>query len=277
VAYPLALALGPRGVREQGVLEWLGRLFGTAVGWGVFALGCLVWALVVVPPALLLSRVWPPAREYFNDFTRGALRFYVAILPFMGLRVEGRGRRAARPCVLVVNHQSRLDPIVMMALEPRLSGPVRRYLYRTPALGAVLRLAGFYEAEVGEPAPLARLHASAGEARGRAGALLFFPEGTRSEDGRIGPFRRGAFRLAVDAGLPIQPVVLEGMEVLPPTTWVVRKPWRYPVTVSYLPPREPPFGEGPVRNVARSLAESVRASMIEEIERLRAQRAAARR
>jgi 1-acyl-sn-glycerol-3-phosphate acyltransferase len=254
------------------VLEWLGRLFGTAVGWGAFGLGCLVWAVVVVPPALLLSRVWPRARQHFNDLTRAALRFYVAILPFMRLRVVGREHGAPRPCVLVVNHQSRLDPIVMMALEPRLAGPARRYLLRTPALGAVLRMAGFYEAEVGEPAPLARILSSAGEARGRGGALLFFPEGTRSLDGEIGPFRRGAFRLAVDASLPIQPVVLEGMDVLPPTTWVVREPWRHPVTVSYLPPLLPPFGEGPVRNVARGLAEKVRAAMVDEIARLRAER-----
>ena len=256
------------------MLEWLGRLFGTAVGWGAFGLGCLVWAVLVVPPALLLSQLWSPARQHFNDVTRGALRFYVAILPFMRLRVVGRERSAPRPCVLVVNHQSRLDPIVMMALEPRLSGPARRYLLRTPALGAVLRLAGFYEAEVGEPAPLARLLSSAGEARGRGGALLFFPEGTRSPDGAIGPFRRGAFRLAVDAALPIQPVVLEGMDVLPPTTWIVRKPWRYPVTVSYLPPLQPPYGGGPVRSVARGLAEKVRAAMVDEIARLRSERAA---
>lgn len=257
------------------VLAWPGRLFGTAVGWGLFGLGCAVWALAVVPPALLVSRFWPGAREHFNELTRAALRFYVAVLPFMRVRVLGRERRALRPCVLVVNHQSRLDPIVMISLEPRLSGPARRYLFRAPALGAVLRLAGFYEAEVGEPAPLQRIRFSAGEARVRAGAVLFFPEGTRSEDGEIGPFRRGAFRLAVDAGLPIQPVVLEGMDVvLPPTTWIARKPWRHPVTVSYLPPVEPPFGDGPVRSVVRGLADRVRDSMVQEIWRLRAQRKA---
>jgi 1-acyl-sn-glycerol-3-phosphate acyltransferase len=250
------------------VLEWPARLFGAAVGWGVFALGCAVWAAAVVPLALLLSAFRPRVRERFLEFTRGALRFYVHILPFM--RVEVQGQRGSRPCVLVANHQSRLDPIVMMALEPRLSGPARRYLFRVPALRTILRLADFYPAEVGEPAPLERMRSSGAQIRTKAGALLFFPEGTRSTDGEIGPFRRGAFRLAVDASLPIQPVVIDGLfDVLPRQTWIPRRPWRHPVRLCYLPPFEPPFADGPRRSVVRALADDVRRAMLEELARSR--------
>ncbi len=255
------------------MLDWPARLFGAAVGWGVFALGCAVWAVLVVPLALAAAPFRPAARERFLDLTRAALRLYVRILPFMRVEVEGLERRGRRPYVLVVNHQSRLDPLVMWSLEPRMSGPARRYLMRTPALGSVLRLAGFYEAEVGEPAPLERMRSSGAQVRASGGALLFFPEGTRSKDGQIAAFRRGAFRLAVDDGLPIQPVVIEGLDdVLPPQTWIPCKRWRYPVRVSYLPAFEPPFGEGPRRSLVRGLADQVRAAMVEEIERLRALR-----
>ena len=62
------------------------------------------------------------------------------------------GRGPIREDVLVANHQSFLDPILLMGIEPRLSGPARGYLMRTPFLRTILRTAGFYEAESGAPA-----------------------------------------------------------------------------------------------------------------------------
>jgi 1-acyl-sn-glycerol-3-phosphate acyltransferase len=255
------------------VFERLARGFGAVVGWGLFGGGCVLWAVTVVPVALLVSWLRPAAHERFVDLTCAALRLYIRVIPFMRVVVVGRERRSPSPRVVVANHQSFLDPIVMLSLEPGLSGPARRYLYRAPALGAILRLARFYEGEVGDPASLARMRAGGRDARDRGRSLLFFPEGTRSKDGEIGRFHRGAFRLAVEIGLPIQPVVIEGLDrVLPPHTLVPLKPWRYPVQVSYLPPVEPAAVGGPPRKASRVLAEEIRSAMNEEIARLRVTR-----
>jgi 1-acyl-sn-glycerol-3-phosphate acyltransferase len=111
------------------------------------------------------------------------------------------------------------------------------------------------------------------QARREERPLLFYPEGTRSVDGEIGEFRRGAFRAAFDHELPIQPVVIEGIEqVLPPGVWLPRSPARYPVKVCYLEPLLPPFGSGERRRVVRDTAERVRRSMVEELANLRARR-----
>jgi 1-acyl-sn-glycerol-3-phosphate acyltransferase len=75
----------------------------------------------------------------------------------------------------------------------------------------------------------------------------------------------------VDHDLPIQPVVIDGLDrVLPPGHLIAQAPGRYPVTVRYLAPIEPPFEGGTRRDVVRSLADRVRDALIAELARLRA-------
>jgi 1-acyl-sn-glycerol-3-phosphate acyltransferase len=255
----------------RNVVDWAGRALGTGFGWVVFLLGCAVWGLLIIPFSLVMMRFQPAFRERFRAFTQRALRAYVQLLPFLRVEPSGRATREQEPCVFVVNHQSWLDPIVMIGLEPGLRGPARAYMFRVPVVRSFLKLAGFFEAEAGEPAPMNRMRQGVREATSLGGALLFFPEGTRSKSGEIGAFRLGAFRLAVDHALPIQPVVIDGLDrVLPPGALVARRGGRYPVRVRYLPVVHPPPA-GPQRRAAvRELGRSVRASMVAELERLRA-------
>jgi 1-acyl-sn-glycerol-3-phosphate acyltransferase len=249
------------------------RLLATAPGWIFMVLGCLVWGGLGIPLTLLLARVWPGARELFNDLTHRMLHLYIMALPFVRFRVEGQEHRLRGPRILVVNHQSWLDPILMIGLEPRLGGPVRRYMLRVPIFGSIIRLAGFYESDIGELPSLEQMRLSAEAARARGGGLLFFPEGTRSADGEIGPFHRGAFRTAVDYDLPIQPVVIEGLDrVLPRGNVIAQTRWRYPVRIRYLDAILPPFGSGVRRDVVRSLSEGVRDEFVDELARLRSER-----
>jgi 1-acyl-sn-glycerol-3-phosphate acyltransferase len=251
------------------------RVCASLVGWGAMIAICLTWGALVIPATLLLSRFRPGAREVFNDLTRHVLGLYVRSLLFARFQVEGRERRLEGPRILVANHQSWLDPILMISLEPRLGGPIRRYMYRVPVLHSIVELAGFYPSDIGELPSLDELHRHAEVARDRRGALLFFPEGTRSKTGEIGPFHRGAFRVAVDHDLPIQPVVIEGLDrVLPAGHVVAQAPGRYTVRVRYLAPIEPPFGSGLRRDVVRSLTERVRGTLVDELARLRAERGA---
>jgi 1-acyl-sn-glycerol-3-phosphate acyltransferase len=92
--------------------------------------------------------------------------------------------------------------------------------------------------------------------------------------GEIGPFHRGAFRAAVDNDLPIQMVVIEGLDtVLPPGHAITPVLGRYPARIRYLEPLHPPYGSGHRRDVVRSLAEQVRNTLVDELARMRAERA----
>jgi 1-acyl-sn-glycerol-3-phosphate acyltransferase len=252
------------------------------VGWGGFAGGCILWGITVVPVTILISQFMPSVSETFNDLTRAGLRFYIRMLPFMRVVVEGRRETEAgahpprRAGILVANHQSLLDPIMMMSFEPCLSGPAKDYLFRWPGLGAFLRLARFYPSEDAGLGLMEKMRAGVEHAIEQGYSVLFFPEGTRSRTGEMGKFRRGAFRMAVEYGLPIQPVVIEGIhEVLPPGALLVGSAKRPDVRVVYLDIIEVERDVDNARSAARALSERAHSAIADELSRLRAERSAA--
>jgi len=119
------------------------RYTATAQGWVWFGAITLFFGLVPIPLVLLLSPVWEGAGDWFADFTHLALALYGRTCMYMRIGVEGQERRIAGTRILVANHQSWLDPLVLMGIERRLAGPVRRYMLRVPIFGSVPRLAGF--------------------------------------------------------------------------------------------------------------------------------------
>jgi 1-acyl-sn-glycerol-3-phosphate acyltransferase len=255
-------------------LEILG-LAGALLGWLVFLALTLFWGVLVVPLTLLLSLVWPGVREPFAAATGLALRLYVRSMSIAKLRLEGEEKRLTGARILVANHTSRLDSPVLLAFEPRLAGPVRGYMLRVPIIGRIIRLLGFFDADAGERDAFDAMQRAAIHAIERGGGLLFYPEGTRSKTGEIGPFHGGAFRLAVDHGLPIQPVVIEGLDLAyPPGHVLPPHPRRVHARIRYLPPLHPPYGTGPRREVVRALAQRVRGLLVDELARMRAERRA---
>jgi len=255
------------------LLSLLARALVSAWGYFVFMAGTIVWGGLGIPLALALGRFWPGARDWFSDGTQLLLSAYIKRLPFIQVSVDRSRRLPEGTFILVSNHQSFLDPIVMLSLEPRLSGPARGYMFRVPIVRSALKLGRFFLSDSGEPAPLDRMRQGVREALDRRGTLLFYPEGTRTRTGEIGEFHYGAFRMAVEYGLPIQPVVTDGLHrVFPPGSLIVQRLGRNPVGIRYLDPVQPPYGEGTQRRIARDLAERVRLSMIEELKKLRRER-----
>jgi 1-acyl-sn-glycerol-3-phosphate acyltransferase len=245
----------------------------TTYGWGFIVGGFIFCGLVVVPLTLVAQPFWPPARQAFNSFINRALRTYFELFPFLRIEVEGREAPLEGPRVIVANHQSWLDPVVMIALEPRLGGPAQPYLFRTPVLRSILRLGHFHPVGEVDPELVEQMRRGVREAKAEGRSLLYFPEGSRSRTGEIGHFSRGAFRMAVEQGLPIQPVVIDGLdEVYPPGRFKMQVPGPFAVRIRYLEPLRPPFPEGTASRVAKELTREVRKTMEEELSRLRAER-----
>jgi 1-acyl-sn-glycerol-3-phosphate acyltransferase len=248
------------------------RYTATVQGWLLFGAFTLFFGLVPIPLVLLLAPVWPGASTWFADFLHRALALYARSVMYMRIGVERAELCVPGTRIVVSNHQSWLDPLVLMGIEARLAGPVRRYMLRVPIFGTVTRLAGFFQSDVGDLPSLDEMARCVEDARARGGSLLFFPEGTRSKDGALGAFHRGAFRAAFDHGLAIQPVVIEGLDrVLPRSGPVVQTYGRALVRVRYLAPIVPPFEVPGVsrRDVVRGLAERARTAIAEELEAMR--------
>ena len=134
-----------------------------------------------------------------------------------GIRVEVMGRErvpAGVACIILPNHVSNLDPPVLFPAIPGMAAAMlKKALMRIPLLGMGMQLGGFVPVERSSRREDAKASVEAAAESLRRGLhMLVFAEGTRSEDGRLQPFKRGPFYLAMQTGVPIVPAVIRGTE-----------------------------------------------------------------
>jgi 1-acyl-sn-glycerol-3-phosphate acyltransferase len=167
------------------------------------------------------------------------------------VRVHGTGAEHAasldrgRGYILIANHSSNLDPLALMKVLGRvdMAFVAKAETLRRPLLGRLLRAVGWFPVERDSLVALKRFQEQV-EARRRTGwvpNLVVFPEGTRSEDGRLQPFRMGPFLLSVRTGIPILPVIIRGTHPLHRRNAFAVYPGT--VRVDFLPPIDPPAGK----------------------------------
>lgn len=147
------------------------------------------------------------------------------------LSVEGLEHLPAdKPAVIVVNHASYIDAIVLVAvLRSAVHFAAKREFARIPLLGFVLRRLGTYFVERVDPARGVEDTRELAAAVGRGESVVFFPEGTFSHAPGLTAFRLGAFVVSAEADVPVVPIVLHGTRsVLREHRW---PPIRVPVAV----------------------------------------------
>jgi 1-acyl-sn-glycerol-3-phosphate acyltransferase len=183
--------------------ETVRSLFLWAVAFPVFILCCLA--------VLLTALVYRgPKLEPFIKFCCRT------ILLFAGVRVREHGLEHCEPgrrYILMMNHVNFLDPMVFYARFPgRARGIEEESHFRWPVYGAMLRRIGTLPVDRKNPRKAkASLTRAAEFIRARKDfSFLVLPEGTRTTDGKLGPFKRGGFLLAREAGLEILPIIQVG-------------------------------------------------------------------
>lgn len=179
------------------------------------ALFLMVWSVVWISLALVVSVVAPElplrmARWFWGPglvFGAGAR---VKLLP--GARLDPGGAY-----VFVMNHQSMLDvPLAFAFIPVNLRFIAKRVLKYIPFLGWYMWRTGMIFVDRGNREQALASLQNAGEQIRIGKSILAFPEGTRSPDGRILPFKKGPFVVALEAGVPIVPVAVDGSgRVLP--------------------------------------------------------------
>lgn len=144
-----------------------------------------------------------------------------------GVRVQVDGLDnidLSKPYVFVVNHQSMIDiPAVQRAIPVNMHMIAKKELLSVPFLGWYMKAAGMIPVDRRNgPEAVETLRQSALRVAGGE-SVLAFAEGTRSRTGVIMPFKKGAFMLAIQAGVPVVPVAIEGArKALPPDGFAVR-------------------------------------------------------
>ena len=125
-------------------------------------------------------------------------------------RVEGTWPAEGGPFVVVANHQSLLDIVLLSRLPHEMKWVIKEELFKVPWIGQMLRLTGDIAVRRGDSESGGEAVAKAKAYLRRGMSVMIFPEGTRSRDARLAPFKKGAFRLAIDAGVAVLPVVVSG-------------------------------------------------------------------
>lgn len=116
------------------------------------------------------------------------------------------GETFEKPALIIANHQSFVDILVMLSLAPRLVMVTNNWVWHSPFFGKIVRYADFVSTADGYENLLTRLQ----EKVAGGYSVVVFPEGTRSADGRLHRFHKGAFYLAEQLRLDILPVILYG-------------------------------------------------------------------
>ncbi|WP_263354977.1 lysophospholipid acyltransferase family protein [Acidicapsa acidisoli] len=195
-------------------------------------------ALVCIPWCLITGDVMPLYRASLF-VVRTGFRLAGVRIQVEGLELVPQGVA----CIFMSNHVSNLDPPVLIPLLPgRTSVFLKRSLMKIPVLGYGMRLAEFVPVDRGgtvEGALESTKRASA--VLGKGIHITTFVEGTRSRDGRMLPFKKGPFYLAMETGAPCVPISISGtesmmrkgsMRIEPGLVRVIFHPPIYPASVA---------------------------------------------
>lgn len=172
---------------------------------------CVTFAyvLLVGPPVLLYALLSGETDPIYRVGVWGCKM----ALWLGGVRLDVHGREkipTGRAVVFVANHQSNADPPALISILPPVLVLVRKEIFRLPVLGRAMRLRGFVSVGRQNRERAIRAIEEAIESLRNGHSFLAYPEGTRSRDGRLLPFKRGVFMMAIKAQVPIVPVTVSG-------------------------------------------------------------------
>jgi 1-acyl-sn-glycerol-3-phosphate acyltransferase len=138
-----------------------------------------------------------------------------------------------KPCIIISNHSSFIDILMTVLLSPNLILLTNKWVWTSPVFGFVVRLGEYYPVEEGAEDAVERLKKKIDQGF----SILIFPEGTRSPDGKVKRFHKGAFYLAEKLKVDIRPLLLHGThETIVKGDFYVNNS---SVTLKFLPPIAP--------------------------------------
>ena len=174
----------------------------------------LALALLLVMPLFILWTLLTGTADLMYEVAMKTVRASLRIAKIR-VRVEGLENIPPSVCIFAANHISNVDPIAFVpAIPRRVSVLLKSELFRIPILSTAMRLAKFVPVDrADKEAAVASVNVALGVLK-EGLSLAVYPEGTRSPDGRLRPFKKGTFALAIEAGVPIVPVSISGAQHL---------------------------------------------------------------
>ncbi len=184
-------------------------------------------SLLLFPVALL---IWLATVGFdrklvvLHRFTCFWASLYTWLNPAWRVRIDGGEKiRPGTAYVMVANHQSLLDILVLFRLFVHFKWVSKIENFRVPAIGWNMSLNRYIKLRRGDPQSIEQMMQACERTLAAGSSVMMFPEGTRSVDGKLRPFKHGAFTLAQRTGAPVLPIVVHGTaQALPKRGFVLQ-------------------------------------------------------
>ncbi len=182
-----------------------------SIAYWLFVVATMPILFVIALVVFLLTIAFDRRRLLLHLYSCAWASLYVVSNPLWRMRIEGREKVPWKgPAVLVANHMSMLDILVLYGLFRPFKWVAKVELFRVPFVGWNMSINDYVRIRRGHADSTRRMMEHCRRHLERGTPVLVFPEGTRSRDGHLQPFKDGAFRLAAAVGCPVIPVVLTG-------------------------------------------------------------------
>jgi 1-acyl-sn-glycerol-3-phosphate acyltransferase len=225
-----------------------------------------VSTLIVGPPGLLFALLTGNVMPLY----RVACWLAQLGVRLAGVKIEVRGIERRQPghnYILMSNHASNLDPPVLIPVVPgRCSVLVKKELFRIPILGTGMKAANLVPVDRSDREAAIESVNAAIRVLQQGLHMIVFPEGTRSSDGHLLPFKKGPFHMATESGVPIVPVTVLGTFESWPKTRVALRPGKATVVFhAPLDPRSYPDRDSLMKAVSDTIASALPAERREPV------------
>jgi 1-acyl-sn-glycerol-3-phosphate acyltransferase len=167
-----------------------------------FGCACIIW---------LLTKPFDRRLALLHQFTSFWATLYLWTMPAWSIKASGRRKINKNTTYMVVsNHQSQLDILVAFSLFFHFKWVSKAEVFKLPLIGWNMVLNGYVKIRRGDRQSVENMMRQCETAIAEGNSVFFFPEGTRSRDGRLKPFKPGAFILARKMKVPILPIAING-------------------------------------------------------------------
>jgi 1-acyl-sn-glycerol-3-phosphate acyltransferase len=220
-----------RTERGRPPMTFVGICF-TMLTYGIFVVGSFILTFIGLVFAII-----PVGRNGLKYIFHSLISFFTGLIMNLSLNkvsvVNQTKETFKTPSIIIANHSSFLDILMTTMLHPKLILLTNKWVYNSPVFGGVVRLAGYYQVTEGAAESITHLQKKVDEGF----SIVVFPEGTRSESGKMTRFHKGAFYLAEQLQLPIRPLLIHGASDSIPKSTIYVSPTD--ITLKFLPPVSP--------------------------------------
>jgi 1-acyl-sn-glycerol-3-phosphate acyltransferase len=208
--------------------------------WPFFTItGIFWWTIAFV--IWILTIPFDKKRVVLHLFTCFWAFHYFKLMPLWKITITGREHiENGKPYILVANHQSMMDIFISFGMFKHFKWVAKRSLFAIPFIGWNMYMNNHVGLIRGMGKSVKKMYADCNFHLTQGSPIFIFPEGTRSKDGEIGKFKKGAFKIAINNEVPIIPITIDGTrDAMEKDSWVVNIAKRIHVTIDILPKIEP--------------------------------------